>query len=49
VRFRAELVNRIGPDKLARLESCTERKTNSIDELKAIIARYRALIREARK
>lgn len=47
VKFRAELLLRIGPDEVARLESCRDPKTHTVEELKAIIARYRALIREA--
>jgi len=49
IRYRAELLRRIGPAEVERLESCCDQKTHSVEELKAIIARYRALIREARK
>lgn len=45
VPFRAELLIRIGPDEVARLEDCRELKTHTVDELKAITAHYRGLIR----
>ena len=47
VRFRQELVRRIGPDGVARLENFGPDRLFTVDELKAIIALYRAKIRAA--
>lgn len=48
VNYRAELINRIGPDKLEWLEGMHEPKRYTIEDLKAIKAEYRAKIKELR-
>jgi hypothetical protein len=47
VRFRAELLRRIGPAEVERLETCTEKKVHSIAELREIRDYFRALVRAA--
>ena len=46
VNYRAELVRRIGAEKVEWLEGPHEPKRYTIEDLKAIKVRYRALIRE---
>lgn len=48
IRYRIELLRRVGPAEVARLESCTEKKAHTIDELREIRDRYRALVRAGR-
>ncbi len=48
IAFRAELLRRIGPAEVARLESCTDRKVHTVAELKAIRDHCRRLVRESR-
>ncbi|MEE5060517.1 recombination protein NinG [Pseudomonas alliivorans] len=49
VNYRAELVARIGVDKVDWLEGPHEPKKYTIEELKALTAKYRALTRELKK
>ncbi|MEE4662789.1 recombination protein NinG [Pseudomonas alliivorans] len=49
VNYRAELVARIGLDKVDWLEGPHEPQKYTIEELKALTARYRALTRELKK
>ncbi|MEE4675347.1 recombination protein NinG [Pseudomonas alliivorans] len=49
VNYRAELVARIGVDKVDWLEGPHEPQKYTIEELKALTAKYRALTRELKK
>lgn len=49
VNYRLELVRRIGAEQVAWLEGPHEPKRYSIDDLKEIKAKYRALVRELKK
>ena len=49
VNYRINLVEKIGAEKVAWLEGPHEPKKYSIEDLKAITAMYRALVREARR
>ena len=46
VNYRVELIRRIGPEKVEWLEGPHEPQRYTIEDLKAIKAKYRALIRE---
>ena len=49
VNYRAELVRRIGPEKVEWLEGPHEAKRYTIDDLKAIKAEYRAKIKQLKE
>lgn len=49
IEYRIELVRRIGLEKVERLEGKHEPKRYTIEDLKAIKAKYRALVREMQK
>lgn len=49
VNYRINLVKRIGADKVEWLEGPHEPKRYTIDDLKAITAKYRALVRELKR
>ena len=49
LNYRAELIRRIGADKVLWLEGPHEPKKYTIDELKALTAHYRALTRELKR
>lgn len=49
VNYRIELVKRIGPEKVQWLEGPHEPKRYTVDELKAMKAHYRALVRQLKR
>ena len=49
IPYRAELLRRIGPEKLAWIEGPHKPKKYTIDDLKGIIAEYKAKLKELKK